>query len=58
MNEIAKIIDKLDPEDAALQTAAGLRKLLPLLEEDARNRIIMNLLGEDGGDKITSMVHL
>ncbi len=58
MNEIEKVFSRLDPEDAANQTAIALRQLLPLLGEEGRTRFIMNLLGETGQDKISSMVHL
>jgi hypothetical protein len=58
MNDIEKILTGLDPEDAATQAASALKKLLPLLGEEGRNRFIINLLGETGQDKISSMVHL
>lgn len=58
MNEIARILNTMDPEDAATQTAAALKQLLPLLGEEGRNQFIMHLLGESGQDKIASMVHL
>ncbi len=58
MNDIARILNVMDPEDAATQTAAALKELLPLLGEQGRNQFIMNLLGESGQDKIASMVHL
>ncbi|GAB6190729.1 hypothetical protein JCM39068_04780 [Desulfocastanea catecholica] len=58
MNEIARILTTMDPEEAATQTAAALKQLLPLLGEEGRNQFIMNLLGESGQDKIASMVHL
>lgn len=58
MNEIEQILNQLDPEEAANKTAAALKQLLPLLGEEGRNRFIMNLLGETGQDKISSMVHL
>jgi len=58
MNEIEKILNSLDPAEAATQTAAALKQLLPLLGEEGRNRFIMDLLGETGQDKISSMVHL
>jgi hypothetical protein len=58
MNEIEKIINTLDPEEAATKTAVALKQLLPLLGEEGRNRFIMNLLGESGEDKVASMVHL
>lgn len=58
MNEIEKILNDLDPEDAVTQAAAALKQFLPLIGEEARNRFIMNLLGETSQDKISSMVHL
>ena len=58
MNEIEKILNDLDPEDAVTQAAAALKQFLPLIGEEARNRCIMNLLGETKQDKISSMVHL
>ena len=58
MNDIEKTIDSLDPEVAARQAAVALKKLLPLLGEEGRTRFIMDLLGETGEDKISSMVHL
>lgn len=58
MNEIEKIFSRMDPQDAADQSAIALKQLLPLLGEEGRTRFIMNLLGETGEDKISSMVHL
>jgi hypothetical protein len=58
MNQIEQLLYSLEPEEAAEQTAKALKQLLPLLGEEGRNRFIMNLLGETGEDKISSMVHL
>ena len=58
MNEREKIFSRMDPQDAADQSAIALKQLLPLLGEEGRTRFIMNLLGETGEDKISSMVHL
>lgn len=58
MNEIEKVFSRLDPEDAARQTATALKQLLPLLGEEGRASFIMNLVGETGQDKVSSMVHL
>lgn len=58
MNEILQLVNTLDPEEAAAKTAAALKHLLPLLGEEGRTRFIMDLLGETGEDKISSMVHL
>ena len=58
MNHVERLLYSLDPEVAADQAAKALKQLLPLLGEEARNRFIMNLIGESGEDKISSMVHL
>jgi hypothetical protein len=58
MNELDMLADGLEPEEAAARAAQALKQLLPLLDEGARARCIMNLLGDDGQDKIASMVHL
>lgn len=58
MTDIAKIFSDLEPHEAARQAAAALKELLPLLGEQGRTRFIMDLIGENGEDKISSMVHL
>jgi hypothetical protein len=58
MNQIEKILTSLAPEEAARQTAAALKQLFPLLGEEGRSRFIVDLVGETGSDKISSMVHL
>ena len=34
------------------------KDLFPLLDEDARTRFVMNLVGDSGDDKVSSLVHL
>ena len=58
MNDISKILNTLDPQEAAARTADALKQLLPLLGEEGRARFIMDLIGGSGADKISSMVHL
>lgn len=58
MDEIAKIVDQMDPAVAVTEIAIVLRKLLPILGEEARARFVADLLGEPGYDKVASMVHL
>ncbi len=38
--------------------AAIIKKLFPLLEEQARLNFVMNLIGDAGTDKVSSLVHL
>ena len=58
MNQLDMLADGLEPEEAAARAAQVLKQLLPLLGEEGRARCIMNLLGDDGQDKVSSMVHL
>ena len=58
MNEIQDILESMEPEKALSEITVSLRKLLPLVDEDARIRFIMNLTGESGDDKVSSLVHL
>jgi hypothetical protein len=58
MNQLEHILNSLEPEEAIRQTAAALKQLLPLLGEEGRTRYIIDLIGESGKDKISSMVHL
>ncbi len=56
---IQKLVDNMDPEEAALALAGVLRKLLPLLEEETRLKLVSNLVGTTPSDeKLTSLVHL
>jgi hypothetical protein len=55
---LQQIIDQLAPEEALKEMAAIIKKLFPLLEEQARLDFVVNLMGDAGSDKISSMVHL
>lgn len=48
----------MDPEEAASQTAVALKQLMPLLGDEERAQFIMDIIGDTGRDKVSSMVHL
>ena len=58
MGEILEIVKQMDPKTALTEMAAALKRLFPLLDEETRSNFVMNLIGEPGSDKVSSMVHL
>lgn len=58
MNELEKILDRMEPEQAAASLALAARNLFALLNEEQRREFIERMLGEPGEDKVVGMVHL
>lgn len=58
MNKIQKLVDIMEPEQAASSIALVMKKLWPVLGENARIKFVMSLVGESGADKVASLVHL
>ncbi len=58
MDELFKIISGMAPEEALSQITQIMERLLADLDKDARERFLMNLIGQSGNDKVSSMVHL
>ncbi len=58
MDELFKIIAPMDPEDALAQITKVLERLLADIDDEARERFLMNLIGQSEGDKLSSLVHL
>jgi hypothetical protein len=58
MNELQKVLEALDPEEALAALAAAVKGLLSGLDDAARLHFLLDLLGERQGDKVSSMVHL
>ncbi len=58
MEEMLKIVRRMDPEKALAEIAKVLKVLLPALGEDARSEFLWELMGESRGDKVSSLVHL
>ena len=55
---LKKAFEKLELEKALSVLSSTMKKLLPVLDEEARLEFVMNLFGESGDEKIGSMVHL
>lgn len=58
MDELFKIVSQMETETALAEIAQILKRLLSDLDSDARERYLMNLIGQSKGDKVTGMVHL
>lgn len=58
MNHLFKILSLMDPEKALADITTILGDLLADLDKDARERFMINLIGQSEGDKVNSMVHL
>ncbi len=58
MEEIQRIIDGIDPQKALTEISKVLNALFSTLGEEARSQFLWDLMGESGGDKVSSLVHL
>jgi hypothetical protein len=58
MQELYKSLESLEPEEALAALTAAVKKILAGLDEELRRQFLLDLLGEQQDDKITSMVHL
>ena len=58
MEEILKIVARMDPEEALIEISGVLKVLFSTLGEESRSEFLWNLMGESGGDKVSSLVHL
>ena len=57
-DKIQALVNNMEPQEAASALAFIIKGLFPLLDEDARIKFVMNLIGDSGDDKVTSLVHL
>jgi hypothetical protein len=57
-DKIQKLVDAIEPEEAALALAGMLSKLFPLLAEETRLKLVSNLVGTPSDEKLASLVHL
>ena len=57
-SKIEELVNSMAPEEAVEELALAMKKLFPVLGEEARLRFVMNLVGDSGEDKVASMVHL
>ena len=57
-DKIQALANNMEPQEAESALAFVIKGLFPLLDEDARIKFVMNLIGDSGDDKVTSLVHL
>jgi hypothetical protein len=55
---IQELVESLDPLEAAMEMADAAKKLFSVLGEDALRDFLTKLIGNEGQDKITGLVHL
>ena len=58
MDKLLEWASRMTPEAALSEITGVLGRLLQDLDHDARERFLMNLIGQSEGDKISGMVHL
>jgi len=58
VNKIQELVNKMEPQEAASALALVIKDLFPLLNEDIRIKFVMDLIGDSGDDKVSSLVHL
>jgi hypothetical protein len=58
MEDMLKIVNRMDPEEALTELSEVLKTLFATLGEDARSQFLWDLMGESKGDKVSSLVHL
>lgn len=58
MDELFEIVSAMAPEEALAKITTVVGRLLADLDNQARERFLMNLIGQSEGDKVSSMVHL
>lgn len=58
MDKLFEIISHMAPEEALSEITKVLGRLLQDLDSEARERFLMTLIEQSGGDKVSSLVHL
>jgi len=58
VNKIKELVNNMEPQEAASVLAFAIKNLFPLLDENTRIRFVMDLIGDSGDEKVSSMVHL
>jgi hypothetical protein len=58
MEGMLKIVSRMDPEIALTEISKVLKVLFAALDEESRTQFLWDLMGESGGDKVSSLVHL
>jgi len=58
IDKIKELVNNMEPHEATSALSFVIKDLFPLLDEDTRIKFVMDLIGDSGDDKISSMVHL
>ena len=58
VDRIQELVNNMEPQEAASALALVIKDLFPLLNEDIRIKFVMDLIGDSGDDKVSSLVHL
>jgi hypothetical protein len=58
VDKIQELVNNMEPQEAASALASVVKDLFPLLNEDTRIKFVMDLIGDSGDDKVSSLVHL
>jgi len=58
MSQLAKIMERMDPESALKDVGQALKTIFPVVSEEARGEFLLGLVGESQSDKVSSLVHL
>ena len=58
LKTLQRIVDNLEPKEALKEMAGIIKKLFSLLDEQARLDFVVDLIGDAGSDKVSSLVHL
>ena len=58
MDELFEINSRMAPEEALSEITKVVGRLLADLDDNARERFLMNLINQSEGDKVSGMVHL
>ena len=58
MGRIQRVVESMDPLEAAMEMAEVAKKLFSLLGEEALRDFLVKLIGDEDQDKIAGLVHL
>ena len=58
MEEMLKMVGRMDPEEALAGIVGVLKVLFSALGAEARSQFLWELMGESRNDKVSSLVHL
>lgn len=58
MKDIEQLLEQMEPAEALAKLTPAIKNILVHLDEEARVRLVTELIGDGGEDKIASMVNL